>query len=79
MRKFKLKFNDRVQYALKNQDGSYSSKVGYVKQIRKGLFSTKYMICVAKSDVIHLVNECDVISLVDKKDNKVKSDENGNI
>ena len=82
MDKLNLKFNDRVQYMVKDHKGNYYSRVGYVKQVRKGIFRTKYLVCVAKSDVMHIIRRCDIISLIDKKDSNnapSKSNNNGNI
>lgn len=41
--------------------------VGYVKQIRRGLFKNRYAICVAKTSEMFIVDERDVFGLVEKK------------
>lgn len=80
MRKHPLfKVNDRVNFMAWRIDGELKSFVGYIKQVRKGRFMTRYAICVAKTDDMYVVPEKDVFGIVEKKDYKQpKSNENGN-
>lgn len=82
----KFKENDRVNFMAWAVDVEndheldvLKSFVGYIKQVRKGRFKTKYAICVAKTDNMYVVPEKDIFGIVEKKDCKQpKSNENGN-
>lgn len=73
----KFKENDRVNFmawTVEVENGNVldalKSFVGYIKQVRKGLFKTEYAICVAKSDDTYVVPEKDIFGKVEKKDYK---------
>lgn len=81
-----FKVNDRVNFMAwtvevenNHELDVLKSFVGYIKQVRKGRFKTKYAICVAKTDNMYVVPEKDIFGIVEKKDYKQsKSNENGN-
>lgn len=86
MSKPKFNVNDRVNFmawTVEIEDNHeldvLKSFVGYVKQVRKGRFKTRYAICVAKTDDMYVVPEKDIFGIVEKKEYKQsKSNENGN-
>lgn len=83
MSKPKFKENDRVSFMAwtaaptdSNPFGMLKNFVGYVKQVRRRWWGkTRYAICVAKTSEMFIVDECDVIGLVEKKENKTKTED----
>lgn len=72
-----FKVNDRVNFmacTVEVEDNHeldvLKSFVGYVKQVRKGRFKTRYAICVAKTDDMYVVPEKDIFGIVEKKEYK---------
>lgn len=69
-----MKYNvgDRVAYMTRqftDGDGNVgTSKVGYIKQVRKSLFGTRYVICVAKSDEVNIVDERNIFNKLERKE-----------
>lgn len=69
--------NDRVNFMARTVEGALDvlkSFVGYVKQVRKGLFGTRYAIYVAKTDEIYVVPEKDIFGIAEKKDYKPQTE-----
>lgn len=73
----KYQKGQRVEYVARNKctyngnriSGLWRHHVGYVKQVRRTLFGTRYVIIVAKSDEIHFVRSRDIIGTVEDREN----------
>lgn len=54
--------------------GKWQHHVGYVKQIRRGLFNVVYVVILHKSDEIFIVPQRDILGVVEKRENTNKTD-----
>lgn len=54
--------------------GKWQHHVGYIKQVRRRLFDVLYVVILHKSDEIYIVPQCDVLGVVEKRENINKSD-----
>ena len=85
--KAKYKIGQRVSFIAQNKIevndkcviGKWQHCVGYIKQVRRSLRKICYVIIKAKSDDIYIVPQCDIIGIVEKRDNNKSNttDENG--
>lgn len=72
------KFNDRVSFMARNIAsvkgaaivGPFKHHVGYIKAVYRGLFGTKYAICVSNSDEMHVVPAKHIFGKVERKQPK---------
>lgn len=72
-----MKYNvgDRVAFMTRRMfcfGTEHTHEVGYIKQVRKSLLGTRYVICVAKSKDVYVVRVRDVFGKVERKE---KADE----
>lgn len=63
----KYQVGDKVEYCYRFK-GHYHYAHGYIKAVRHGIFSTKYVINMAKSDFIHVCKESCVFGKIEKKE-----------
>lgn len=62
--------------------GKWTHHVGYAKQVRRSLLGVRYVMIKSKSDDIYIVPQCDIIGVVEKRDNSNKPNiinQNGDI
>lgn len=81
MRHPKYQLNDRVSFmaVVEEVRGDFIQKTlksfaGYIKQVRRSIFGTRYVIFSAKADRLYIVPERDVLGIIEKKEVKPQTE-----
>lgn len=75
-KKAKYEVGDRVSFVARQEctlngnliSGVLRHKVGYIKQVRNHFWGVRYVVCVSKSDELHVVPEHDIFGKVERKE-----------
>ncbi len=81
MRHPKYQLNDRVSFMAVVEEvhsdfiqKTLKSFAGYIKQVRRSIFGTRYVIFSAKADRLYIVPKRDVLGIIEKKEVKPQTE-----